>query len=84
MEFNEIFLIVAAIIVSALFTWVAWKDNGKFDKKEIVQLFLILASIYALYNIKDFGLGGLAIILGSLIISVGMRVFKLLANGNKK
>ena len=85
MNFSEIYLTIITIIVSGLWLWVAWKDNGKFDKKEIAQLFLIYASVYALYQIEKFGLGGLAIVLGSLIINVtGMRVFKMFTNGKEK
>ena len=83
-HFSEIYLTIITIIVSGLWLWVAWKDNGKFDKKEVVQLFLIYSSVYVFYEFEKFGLGGLAIVLGSLIISTGMKVFKLLANGKEK
>lgn len=83
-HFSEIYLIAISVIVSGLWLWVAWKDNGKFDKKEIVQLFLIYGSVYVFYEFERFGLGGLAIVLGSLIISTGMKVFKLLANGKEQ
>lgn len=82
MSFSEIYLIAIGIIISGLWLWVAWKDNGKFDKKEIAQLFLIYISVYVCYEFEKFGLGGLAIVLGSLIINItGMRVFKMFTNG---
>lgn len=79
MELSSIYLISVGVV--CIFWIYAALDNGHFDKKETVQLFLIVTGAYIITKIPALGLGELAIVLGSLLLSVGMQVFKLLANG---
>lgn len=70
--------------VCILWIIVAFKNNGGFQPKEIVQLFLFISGAYVLIKIPTPGIAELGIVLGTLILSVGMKVFKLMANGKDK
>ena len=82
--FSEIFLTLTAVLFGALFIRASMKENGEFDKRETVQLLLGLLSIYVAYNFEKFGLGGLALVLGSLLLSVKIEVFKFTQNDIKR
>ena len=70
--FSEIFLTFTAVLFGALFIRASMKDG--FDQRETVQLLLGLLSIYGVYNFDKFGLWGLTLVLGSLLLSVKIEV----------
>ena len=82
--FSEIFLTLTAVLFGGLWIKASMKENGGFDKKESVQLLLGLLSVYGVYNFEKFGLGGLALVLGSLLLSVKIDVFKFGQNDIKR
>ena len=82
--FSEIYLILTAVLFGGLWILASSKENGGFDKREGVQLLLGLLSIYVCYEFEKFGIAGLALVLGSLLISVKIDVFKFGQNDIKR
>lgn len=77
----QIYIVVLGIVVSYIWVRVARSENGGFSKRETVQLLLINIAVVMVAS----ELGGIefnntkwGIAIGSLILSVGMEVYKLI------
>ena len=71
----KIFLGFVALLYNVVWIRVAKKQNGKFDKKEAVQLLLgnlTVAIVYAEFTTNPIDWLKWLIVLGSLLFSVGL------------
>lgn len=80
----QIYILVFGVVVNYIWIKVASTENGGFSKRETVQLLLINIAIVMVAS----ELGGIefnntkwGVALGSLILSVGMEVYKLVKQG---
>ena len=79
----QIFIGLIFILFSVLWIYAARKENGSFDKKEVVQL--LLGGAFCLILFQEVTEAPVdwakwTLVLGSLITSVGIKAFEALKN----